>query len=145
MANKKDIDVLRVGVAMLDGGWTRSDAASHSPAPTQRVGNALATHGLEECLRKLGRDDEADLLHHHLTVALATADVPIECLVSAGFERQSGSSSSCSNGTNRVNGNHDTNGSCGSHGSSAIAVPQNNWLCLQPIPGSRITIKQSEV
>lgn len=47
------------------------------PRAQQHPGNVWALHGFHECLRKLGRDAEADIVGHQLKIAVAMADVPI--------------------------------------------------------------------
>lgn len=43
----------------------------------QHPGNVWALHGYHECLRRLGREMEAELVGHQLRFAVAMADVPI--------------------------------------------------------------------
>ncbi|MDH5355868.1 MAG: hypothetical protein OEY09_15600, partial [Gammaproteobacteria bacterium] len=44
----------------------------------QHPGNVWSLHGLHECLTKLNRADEAQLIRPLLDIALARADVNIE-------------------------------------------------------------------
>lgn len=48
------------------------------PRATRHPNNVWALHGYHECLTRLGRQAEADMLKPELTLALAVADVPIE-------------------------------------------------------------------
>ncbi len=43
----------------------------------QHPGNVWSLHGYHECLRRLGRDDEADIVARELESALTRADVPV--------------------------------------------------------------------
>lgn len=43
----------------------------------QHPGNVWSLHGYHECLRRLGRDEEADIIAQELEVARARADVPV--------------------------------------------------------------------
>ncbi|MFH8933771.1 hypothetical protein [Streptomyces griseosporeus] len=47
------------------------------PRPLQHPGNVWALHGLHECLVRLGRTGEAQLVAQQLKVATALADVPV--------------------------------------------------------------------
>jgi hypothetical protein len=47
------------------------------PRPLQHPGNVWALHGLHECLVRLGRTGEAQLVAQQLKVAAALADVPV--------------------------------------------------------------------
>lgn len=48
------------------------------PRATRHPNNVWALHGYHECLTRLGRQAEADMLKPELTLALAVADVPVE-------------------------------------------------------------------
>ncbi|EPS42673.1 hypothetical protein H072_3333 [Dactylellina haptotyla CBS 200.50] len=48
------------------------------PRARQHPGNVWALHGYHECLRRLGRNAEADLVELELKIALAVADVEIK-------------------------------------------------------------------
>ncbi|MFC5220186.1 tetratricopeptide repeat protein [Streptomyces coerulescens] len=48
------------------------------PRPLQHPGNVWSLHGLHECLMRLGRTGEAQMLAQQLRLATAMADVPIE-------------------------------------------------------------------
>jgi tetratricopeptide (TPR) repeat protein len=48
------------------------------PRAQQHPSNVWALHGYHECLRILGRDDEATIVGQQLKLAVAMADVPIE-------------------------------------------------------------------
>ncbi len=48
------------------------------PRPLQHPGNVWSLHGLHECLMRLGRTGEAQMLAQQLRLAAALADVPIE-------------------------------------------------------------------
>lgn len=48
------------------------------PRPSQHPGNVWALHGFHECLVRLGRTGEAQIVGQQLRTALAQADVPIE-------------------------------------------------------------------
>jgi tetratricopeptide (TPR) repeat protein len=43
----------------------------------QHPGNVWSLHGYHECLRRLGKDEQAGIIGQQLTIALAYADVPI--------------------------------------------------------------------
>ena len=47
------------------------------PRQLQHLNNVWALHGLHECLRKLGRHAEADVLQPNLNLALAFADIEV--------------------------------------------------------------------
>ncbi|MFE3588166.1 hypothetical protein ACFXOY_11645 [Streptomyces niveus] len=47
------------------------------PRPSRHPGNVWALHGFHECLVRLGRTGEAQIVSHQLTTATALADVPI--------------------------------------------------------------------
>ncbi|MGW4870554.1 hypothetical protein [Streptomyces chartreusis] len=48
------------------------------PRPLQHPGNVWSLHGLHECLMRLGRTGEAQMMAQQLRLAAALADVPIE-------------------------------------------------------------------
>ncbi|MFG2310569.1 tetratricopeptide repeat protein [Streptomyces sp. NPDC048566] len=48
------------------------------PRPSRHPGNVWALHGFHECLVRLGRAGEAQIVAQQLKLALAQADVPIE-------------------------------------------------------------------
>ncbi|MFI6084902.1 tetratricopeptide repeat protein [Streptomyces sp. NPDC051217] len=48
------------------------------PRPSQHPGNVWALHGFHECLVRLGKTGEAQIVAHQLTLATALADVPID-------------------------------------------------------------------
>ncbi|WP_435210502.1 tetratricopeptide repeat protein [Streptomyces sp. bgisy034] len=48
------------------------------PRPLQHPGNVWSLHGLHECLLRLGRTGEAQMMAQQLRLAAALADVPIE-------------------------------------------------------------------
>ncbi|MFF1631643.1 hypothetical protein ACFVXV_40930, partial [Streptomyces sp. NPDC058272] len=48
------------------------------PRAVQHPGNVWALHGLHECLVRLGKVGEAQIVGQQLKIALALADVPIE-------------------------------------------------------------------
>lgn len=48
------------------------------PRARQHPNNVWALHGYHECLKKLGRQAEADLLYLQLQIAIAVADIPIK-------------------------------------------------------------------
>ncbi|MFI1358803.1 hypothetical protein ACH4TV_35355 [Streptomyces sp. NPDC020898] len=48
------------------------------PRAQQHPGNVWALHGFHECLVRLGRDGEAQIVAQQLKIALALADVPVE-------------------------------------------------------------------
>ncbi|MEU3791254.1 hypothetical protein AB0F07_15820 [Streptomyces fructofermentans] len=48
------------------------------PRPSQHPGNVWALHGFHECLVRLGRTGEAQIVAQQLKIATALADVPIE-------------------------------------------------------------------
>jgi tetratricopeptide (TPR) repeat protein len=48
------------------------------PRALQHPGNVWALHGLHECLTRLGRSGEAQIVAHQLRLAAALADVPVE-------------------------------------------------------------------
>ncbi|WP_225094519.1 hypothetical protein [Streptomyces sp. CoH27] len=48
------------------------------PRPLQHPGNVWALHGLHECLVRLGKEGEAQIVAQQLKIASAMADVPIE-------------------------------------------------------------------
>ncbi|MEU2060871.1 hypothetical protein [Streptomyces sp. NPDC013455] len=58
------------------------------PRPQQHPGNVWALHGLHECLVRLGKKGEAEILAQQLKIATAMADVPVEascfCRLPAG-------------------------------------------------------------
>lgn len=47
------------------------------PRPVQHPNNVWALHGYHECLRRLGRTHEAEIIKRQLDIAMATADVTI--------------------------------------------------------------------
>lgn len=47
------------------------------PRPSQHPNNVWALHGYHECLRRLGRHDEAKIIKKQLDIGMATADVRI--------------------------------------------------------------------
>jgi hypothetical protein len=48
------------------------------PRASQHPGNVWALHGLHECLMRLGKTGEAQIVAQQLRIATALADVPIE-------------------------------------------------------------------
>ncbi|MFI1369288.1 tetratricopeptide repeat protein [Streptomyces griseochromogenes] len=48
------------------------------PRPLQHPGNVWALHGLHECLVRLGKEGEAQIVAQQLKIAAAMADVPID-------------------------------------------------------------------
>ncbi|MXM65401.1 hypothetical protein GR925_18590 [Streptomyces sp. HUCO-GS316] len=60
------------------------------PRPLQHPGNVWSLHGLHECLVRLGKPGEAQLLAQQLKLATATADVPIEASCFCRLEAVSG-------------------------------------------------------
>ncbi|KAA8648301.1 hypothetical protein EYZ11_001966 [Aspergillus tanneri] len=74
------------GALLLEQGHVEDAAAVYKadlgmddtlPRPLQHPNNVWALHGYHECLRKLGRTGEADIVQQQLKLAAATADVPI--------------------------------------------------------------------
>lgn len=75
------------GALLLEQGHVEEAIAVYSadlgidetlPRPLRHLNNVWALHGLHECLLRLGRTSEAATLKSQLTLALATADVPIK-------------------------------------------------------------------
>jgi tetratricopeptide (TPR) repeat protein len=54
--------------------------------PCQHPGNVWSLHGYHECLIRLGRADEADVIASQLATATARADVPIEASCACRME-----------------------------------------------------------
>ncbi|CAL5869610.1 uncharacterized protein PFLUO_LOCUS3840 [Penicillium psychrofluorescens] len=58
------------------------------PRAMRHPGNVLSLHGARECLRRLGREEEAEKIGERLAVAREKADVPVEascfCRVGSG-------------------------------------------------------------
>ncbi|MET4429480.1 tetratricopeptide repeat protein [Mycolicibacterium sp. 624] len=52
----------------------------------QHPGNVWSLHGYHECLRRLGRDDEASIIERQLEVAAARADTPIRASCACRLE-----------------------------------------------------------
>ncbi|MFJ5775409.1 hypothetical protein [Streptomyces sp. NPDC093094] len=48
------------------------------PRACQHPGNVWALHGFHECLVRLGKSGEAEIVAHQLKIATAVADVPVE-------------------------------------------------------------------
>lgn len=48
------------------------------PRPLQHPNNVWALHGYHECLKRLGRHGESEIIEKQLNIALAAADVPID-------------------------------------------------------------------
>ena len=75
------------GALLLEQGNVKEAAAVYRadlgldatlPRAQQHPSNVWALHGYHECLRILGRDDEATIVGQQLKLAVAMADVPIE-------------------------------------------------------------------
>ncbi|MET0457405.1 MAG: tetratricopeptide repeat protein [Mycobacterium sp.] len=75
-----------LGALLLEQGRVEDAAAVYAAdlgldptlsRPCQHPGNVWSLHGYHECLRRLGRDDEAVIIGHQLELAVARADVPI--------------------------------------------------------------------
>ncbi len=75
------------GALLLEQGYIEEAAAVYAadlgfdstlPRAQQHPGNVWALHGYHECLTRLGRNAEANLVAHQLKFAVAVADVPIE-------------------------------------------------------------------
>ncbi|KAK6528841.1 hypothetical protein TWF694_004075 [Orbilia ellipsospora] len=64
---------MAAGLYKADLGFDRT-----VPRARQHPGNVWALHGYHECLRRLGRNAEADLVELQLKIALAVADVEIK-------------------------------------------------------------------
>ncbi len=64
------------------------------PRAQQHPGNVWALHGFHECLVRLGRDGEAQIVAQQLKIALALADVPVEascfCRLETGADTDTG-------------------------------------------------------
>ncbi|CAN5227904.1 tetratricopeptide repeat protein [soil metagenome] len=54
--------------------------------PCQHPGNLWSLHGYHECLRRLGRDKEANIIGRQLDLAKARADVPIQASCACRLE-----------------------------------------------------------
>ncbi|MEO3759392.1 tetratricopeptide repeat protein [Mycobacterium sp. B14F4] len=74
------------GALLLEQGRVEEAAAVYAadlgldptlPRPCQHPNNVWSLHGYHECLRRLGRDDEAAIIGQQLALASARADVPI--------------------------------------------------------------------
>lgn len=74
------------GALLLEQGRVEDAAAVYAadlgldptlPRPCQHPNNVWSLHGYHECLRRLGRDDEAVIIGQQLALAGARADVPI--------------------------------------------------------------------
>ncbi|MFI1760736.1 tetratricopeptide repeat protein [Streptomyces sp. NPDC020800] len=61
------------------------------PRPLQHPGNVWALHGLHECLVRLGKEGEAQIVAQQLKIAAAMADVPIEASCFCRLETLAGS------------------------------------------------------
>ncbi|CAL9632088.1 hypothetical protein [Streptomyces sp. enrichment culture] len=70
------------------------------PRACRHPGNVWALHGFHECLVRLGRHGEAEIVAQQLKVATALADVPIEascfCRLDTGTANSTGSGGCCS-------------------------------------------------
>ncbi|MER6423731.1 hypothetical protein [Streptomyces sp. NPDC001137] len=60
------------------------------PRAQQHPANVWALHGFHECLVRLGKDGEAQIVAQQLKIATATADVPIEASCCCRLETRSG-------------------------------------------------------
>ena len=63
--------------------------------PCQHPGNLWALHGYHECLQRLGRDGEANIIARQLELAKARADVPIEASCACRLSAQETAAASC--------------------------------------------------
>ncbi|WP_231992222.1 tetratricopeptide repeat protein [Mycobacterium sp. ACS4331] len=54
--------------------------------PCQHPGNLWSLHGYHECLRRLGRDAEANIIGRQLDLARARADVPVKASCACALE-----------------------------------------------------------
>ena len=65
------------------------------PRAQQHPGNVWSLHGFHECLVRLGKDGEAQIVAQQLKLATATADVPIEASCFCRLEAVAGSTDAC--------------------------------------------------
>lgn len=67
----------------------------------QHPNNVWALHGYHECLLRLGRKSEADIINQQLTVVLAVADVPIasSCFCRLGTANRNSGDKACQDGS----------------------------------------------
>jgi tetratricopeptide (TPR) repeat protein len=61
----------------------------------QHPGNVWGLHGYHECLRRLGRDAEAEIIGRQLELALARADVPVLASCACRLDVTNGPSDCC--------------------------------------------------
>jgi len=54
--------------------------------PCQHPGNVWSLHGYHECLQRMGRTAEANIIGHQLALAMARADVPIKASCACRLE-----------------------------------------------------------
>jgi hypothetical protein len=75
-----------LGALLLEQGHVEKAAAVYAAdlgldptlaRPCQHPGNVWSLHGYLECLKWLGRNDEATIIGKQLEIAIARADVPI--------------------------------------------------------------------
>ncbi len=74
------------GALLLEQGWVEEAVMVYSadlglddtlPRALQHPNNVWSLHGYHECLKRLGREDEARIIEQQLRLAVAIADVPI--------------------------------------------------------------------